>query len=143
NSINNGSFLDSSGNPDANRFTTLGNVDIGTLTMNAAGDLSADTANLRAVSAQDIDATFNGAGDRSVDAFSDVQINGTANVTATSVSRSTTTTINGQLNATTLDFQDSNLSIDGDAGLLQMDTNANVNVAGRTSVPVYSAINLN
>lgn len=143
NSIAGASFLDSGGNPDANRFTTLGNVNVGTLTMNANGDLSADTASLRTVSAQDIDATFNGGGDRSVDAFSDVEINGTVNATSLSVSGSTTTTVNGALNATAPDFQNSNLTINGDAGLLQMDTNANVNVSGRTTVPVYSAINLN
>lgn len=132
-------FLDSGGNPNTNRFTTLGDVSIGTLSMNAGGDLSADRALLRSVVAQDIDATN-----------PTLSVNALGNVTAGSVNATqffadngtTNVTVNDQLNATQLNFNSQNLTIDGNAGFLQMDTNANINVDGNFNVPVFSGNNV-
>jgi prepilin-type N-terminal cleavage/methylation domain-containing protein len=138
-SITGADFIDSGGNPNANRFTTLGDVTITTLSMNNGGELSADRAILRNVVAQDIDATN-----------PTLSVNALGNVTAGSVNATeffadnaaSNIVIDEQLNATQLNFNGRDLTINGNAGFLQMDTNANVTVDGNFNVPVFSGNNV-
>jgi prepilin-type N-terminal cleavage/methylation domain-containing protein len=134
-----GSFIDSSGNPNANRFTTLGTATINTLSMNAGGELSADTANLRTIDGNDLDVTDTATG---VQAGSDVTVNTTVNATGFFADNAGTTTNISELNATAMNFSGSNFNVNGNIGMLQMNTDANIDVNGSFNVPVISNNNV-